>query len=200
MRQRCCIGNYMCLNYVQADALLCCSSRDATITRSDSSGFRDTRTALSCYALNSRYAFRLMRNSATQVDIDPPQHNVNSIREMQQLVLHVRIRGQGQREAAFGSRQACRCVLLQPLEHHRAREPAQLLHRRLVHPIEGATDGRHIGQTLQPQALEQGLEHHETGERGQRLVLETDLRQRAGSNFQSRYESERGGFWGGRLG
>ena len=132
-------------------------------------------------------------------------------------------------------RQACRCVLLQPLEHQRAREPAQLPHRRLVHPVECATDGRHIRQALQPQralhhrvvlvvaqvreppipdqkmhdqqhhdrgvpedgadrqvieapaqpalqpqALEQGLEHHETGERGQLLVLETDLRQRAG--------------------
>ena len=33
---------------------------------------------------------------------------------------------------------------------------------------------------LQPQPLEQGLEHYETGERGQLLVLKTDLRQRAG--------------------
>ncbi len=132
-------------------------------------------------------------------------------------------------------RQACRCVLLQRLEHQRAREPAQLPHCRLVHPIECAADSRHIRQVLQPQralhhrvvlvvaqvreppipgqklhnqqrhdrgvsedgadrqvievsaqpahqpqALEQGLAHHETGERGQLLVLETDFRQRAG--------------------
>jgi hypothetical protein len=39
---------------------------------------------------------------------------------------------------------------------------------------------------LQPQTLEQGLEHHETGERGQLLVLETDLRQRAGFPMHGR--------------